>query len=304
VHVPLVDLSAPSAVEDVGRACEEIGFLTLVGHDVPVSVVDEVRSLGRVFFDLDDAEKRRLETRDPLVPGLPVYRPLASESLAAARERDAPRDLKESLDWGPAVPGVAWPERPAGLRAAVETLHVELSQLAGRLRRLLALALGLEEEWFEPFFERHASSMRLINYPQQQSSVAPGQLRAGAHTDYGFLTFLRTEPAAGGLEVQTREGTWVGVPWVADSIVVNLGDMAARWTNDRWPATLHRVANPPPGVPQTRRQTIVFFHDPDPQAVIQPLAASGQPARYEPITALDHIRARAERALAGSKSRA
>jgi isopenicillin N synthase-like dioxygenase len=303
VRVPLVDLSAPSAVEEVGRACEEIGFLTLVGHDVPVAVVDEVRSLGRVFFDLEDAEKRRLETRDPLVAGLPVYRPLASESLAAASERDAPRDLKESLDWGPAVPGVAWPERPAGLRAAVEALHVELSQLAGRLRRLLALALGLEEEWFEPFFERHASSMRLINYPQQQSSAAPGQLRAGAHTDYGFLTFLRTEPAAGGLEVQAREGTWVGVPWVADSFVVNLGDMAARWTNDRWPATLHRVANPPQGVPQTPRQTIVFFHDPDPQAVIQPLAASGQPARYEPITALDHIRARAERALAGSKSK-
>lgn len=303
MRVPVVDLSAPPAIEDVGRACEEIGFLTVVGHEVPVSVVDEVGALARAFFDLDDAEKRRLETRDRLVNGLPVYRPLASESLAAGREQNAPRDLKESLDWGPAVPGVAWPERPPGLRAAVEDLHAELSRLAGRLRRLFALALGLEEEWFEPFFARHASSMRLINYPQQQAPAVPGQLRAGAHTDYGFVTILRTEAAAGGLEVQTREGVWVEVPWVPDSFVVNLGDMAARWTNDRWPATLHRVTNPPAGAPQTRRQTIVFFHDPDPEALIRPLAASGEVARYGPITALDHIRARAEQALPGSESK-
>jgi isopenicillin N synthase-like dioxygenase len=143
------------------------------------------------------------------------------------------------------VPGYGWPERPPELRRLFEEDLDAVSGLGERLRRLFALALDLPEDWFEDAFRGHSSSMRVINYPAPEEEPEPGQLRAGAHTDYGCMTILRTEDAAGGLQVQTRAGEWLDVQAVPGSFVVNLGDMVARWTNDRWTATLHRVAIPP-----------------------------------------------------------
>jgi isopenicillin N synthase-like dioxygenase len=143
------------------------------------------------------------------------------------------------------VPGYGWPERPPELRRLFEEDLDAVSGLGERLRRLFALALDLPEDWFEDAFRGHSSSMRVINYPAPEEEPEPGQLRAGAHTDYRCMTILRTEDAAGGLQVQTRAGEWLDVQAVPGSFVVNLGDMVARWTNDRWTATLHRVAIPP-----------------------------------------------------------
>src|SRR5512142_2722028 len=109
--VPVIDLSAGTSqvVEEVGRACREIGFLTVVGHGVPEDVVAGAADSARAFFDLPESEKLRLTEGEP-TPGFPVYRPLRSESLAGSLGQKAPGDLKESLDWGPAVPGFGWPE--------------------------------------------------------------------------------------------------------------------------------------------------------------------------------------------------
>jgi isopenicillin N synthase-like dioxygenase len=178
-----------------------------------------------------------------------------------------------------------------------ETYFAAVSDLGERLRRLFALALGLAEDWFEDAFRGHSSSMRVINYPAPEAAAEPDQLRAGAHTDYGCMTILRTEDAPGGLQVQTRAGEWVDVHAVPGSFVVNLGDMMARWTNDRWPATLHRVAVPPADAAGSRRQTIVFFHDPRADALIECLPGCGE-ARYEPATSLELIQAKAAKALA------
>jgi isopenicillin N synthase-like dioxygenase len=302
VAVPVIDLSAgrDRVVDGIGRACAEIGFLTVVGHGVPEELVDWTADVSRTFFDLPDEEKRILAEGDPR-PGLPAYRPFASESLAATLGQAAPGDLKESLDWGPAVPGFGWPRRPSTLRVLFEEYHAALSGLGGRLRRLFALALGLPEDWFEDAFRDHSSSMRVINYPDPEVEAEPGRLRAGAHTDYGCMTILRTEAVPGGLQVQARSGDWLDVEAVPGSFVVNLGDMMARWTNDRWPATLHRVAVPPPDRLQgSRRQTIVFFHDPRGDAVIDCIpgcADETHPPRYEPVTALEHVQAKAAQAL-------
>ena len=301
--VPVIDLSGdPRRVaEEIGAACRELGFLTVTGHGVPDEVVERTAGVARTFFDLPEPEKRTLAEGEPR-PGLPAYRPLRSESLAASLGRRTPGDLKESLDWGPAVPGYGWPSDPPELRAAFEDYFEAVSGLGGRLRRLFALALGLTEDWFEPAFAGHSSSMRVINYPAPEGEIEPGQLRAGAHTDYGCMTILRTEDAPGGLQVQTPAGEWLDVQTVPGSFVVNLGDMMARWTNDRWTATLHRVAVPPSDrAARSRRQTIVFFHDPRADAVIDCIpgcADADHPSRYEPVTALDHIRSKAAKALA------
>jgi isopenicillin N synthase-like dioxygenase len=304
VTVPVIDISGETrrVVEEVGRACGEIGFLTIVEHGVDEGLVEETAAAARAFFDLPAEEKLALAEGEP-TPGLPAYRPLRSESLAASLGQRRPGDLKESLDWGPAVPGYGWPERPVGLGRLFEEYFGALGGLGGRLRRLFALALGLSEDWFDEAFRDHSSSMRVVNYPNVGGRVEPGQLRAGAHTDYGCMTILRTENAPGGLQVQTRAGSWLDVEAVPHSFVVNLGDMMARWTNDRWPATLHRVAVPPPDRrPGSRRQTIVFFHDPRSDALIDCIpgcADEANPPRYEPVTALDHVQAKAALAHRG-----
>jgi isopenicillin N synthase-like dioxygenase len=298
VAVPVIDLSGETriVVDQIGLACREIGFLTVTGHGVPDELIETTAEAARGFFDLPTDEKLTFTQGEP-TPGLPVYRPLRSESLAASLGQKTPGDLKESLDWGPAVPGFAWPEDPPGLRPLFEAYFEALGGLGERIRRLFALALDLPEDWFELSFRSHSSSLRVINYPRPEGEVEPGQLRAGAHTDYGCMTILRTEDAPGGLQMQTRAGEWLDVHTVPGSFVVNLGDMMARWTNDRWIATLHRVAVPPAdGVARSRRQTIVFFHDPRADAVIECIPSctdAAHPPRYEAVTALDHVTAKA-----------
>ena len=301
--LPVIDISGdPRRVADeIGAACRDLGFLTVTGHGVPEDVVDRTASVAHTFFDLPEEEKRTLADGNARA-GLPAYRPLRSESLAASLGRKTPGDLKESLDWGPAVPGYGWPKRPPDLCAAFEDYFGASAALGGRLRSLFALALDLPEEWFEPAFRDHSSSMRVINYPPPEGDLEPGQLRAGAHTDYGCMTILRTEDAPGGLQVQNRSGSWVDVQPVPGSFVVNLGDMMARWTNDIWSATLHRVAVPPAdSTSRSRRQTIVFFHDPRADAVIECIPSctdADHPPRYEPVTALEYVQAKAVKALA------
>lgn len=124
-------------------------------------------------------------------------------------------------------------------------------------------------------------------YPPQTSPPLPGQLRRGAHTDFGSLTILYQDAAPGGLQVQTAVGDWRDVPPVGGSFVVNLGDLMAAWTNDRWVSTMHRVVNPSTDVAATRRLSIAFFHQPNFDTIIECiptcLAPGGRP-RYEPVT--------------------
>jgi isopenicillin N synthase-like dioxygenase len=166
-----------------------------------------------------------------------------------------------------------------------------MSDLATELMRLFALALGLDEHWFDDKIDKHITNLTLSNYPDQTVDPLPGQLRAGAHTDFGSLTILRTEDRPGGLEVLTSAGRWVAVPIVPGTFIVNIGDLMAQWTNDRWISTMHRVVNPPPKqTNSTRRQSIIFFHQPNYDADIEclPTCRAGSP-RYATITSGEHL---------------
>jgi len=267
--VRTIDLASVSP-EDVRQACEEVGFLTVVGHGVADDLVDEVAARSRAFFDLPDAEKERFrapaETR-----GRPVYRPLGAEKLGANADR------KASLDWGPSLAGVAWPN--AELRTAYERYYAELLRVAG----VLVGALGLDAS----LFDDRSSSLRVIDYPALEAAAAkppsPGDetappsaslagngagARAGAHRDYGCLTIIRSD--APGLEVQTRSGEWLAVQPPAGGFVVNIGDLMQFWTADRWVSTLHRVVGEGDA---PRRQSLVFFHNPRADAVINGVRA-------------------------------
>jgi len=260
--IPVVDLRQGDAVDTLRTACEEIGFFTVTGHGVDSAVIDEVAEVSRRFFDQPAAAKERFAGPGTVV-GLPVYRPLRSERLGATGHGVDHADLKESLDWGPSLEGVDW---PAGLQRPYVAYLRELHGLARRLRGVIAQALGHPEDWFEDRFDELSSSLRVINYPEPDSAPEPGQLRAGAHRDYGFLTILRSDDAPGGLEVQTVAGEWVAVTPTPDAFVCNIGDLLADLTEGAWTSTLHRVAVPPAGAHGARRQSIVFFHNPGDEA--------------------------------------
>jgi isopenicillin N synthase-like dioxygenase len=260
--IPVVDLRRQDAVAVLRSACEEIGFFTVVGHDVSPAAVEHVAEASRRFFDQDTSAKERFAGPGAVV-GLPVYRPLRSERLGATGYGVGHADLKESLDWGPSLAGVDW---PAGLQRPYVTYLQEMHRLARRLRRVIAQALGHSQNWFEGRFDELSSSLRVINYPEPDAAPAPGQLRAGAHRDYGFLTILRSDDAPGGLEVQTVSGDWVEVTAPPDAFVCNIGDLLADLTEGAWTSTVHRVALPPADARGARRQSIVFFHNPGDEA--------------------------------------
>ncbi|MBE9605817.1 isopenicillin N synthase family oxygenase [Acetobacteraceae bacterium H6797] len=309
--VPIIDLSGfagdlaarQAVAKQIDAACRETGFLCITGHGVPAELIAQVRDRGLAFFDEEEAKKREIERRPPSFRG---YIPLASEGLARSTGRaDAAADLKEAFSMGPVnVPADAyhtapeaaahfapnrWPTTP-GYREAYEAYYRELSALADRLLSGFALALGLPENWFADKVDRHISNIRALHYPAQEVAAAPGQLRAGEHTDYGCLTILLTDTAPGGLEVLTKSGEWAAVPHVPGSFVVNIGDLMAQWSNDVYVSTLHRVVNPPAGT-ASRRLSIAFFHQPNYDALIECIPGCerpGEPPRYAPITSGDH----------------
>jgi isopenicillin N synthase-like dioxygenase len=245
VSVPTIDLTHVSAGA-VARACEEVGFFTVVGHGVDPALIEEVAARSRAFFDRPDAEKERFRAPAESV-GQPVYRPLGAEKLGANADR------KASLDWGPSLSGVAWPDDE--LRAAYERYYAEMLRVAG----VLVDALGLDAS----LFDDRSSSLRVIDYP-----ASAGGTRAGAHRDYGCLTLIHSD--ASGLEVETRSGEWLPVEAPPGGYVVNIGDLLQRWSNDRWVSTLHRVVGDGSA---PRRQSLVFFHNPRSDAVVDGVVA-------------------------------
>jgi isopenicillin N synthase-like dioxygenase len=309
-EIPVIDLSAAlsgdvaqriATAREIDRTCTEIGFFTIKGHGVARTTMENLRTKAREFFALPLEEKRRAVAADPATPR--GYRGLGFESLARANDPGAAApDIKEYYHvgretWpndpyfvegeGPRyfIPNI-WPARPAGLAAAAEQYYQEMERLSGEMMRLTALALGLDEAFFDDKIDRHITAMRLNFYPEQATPPIPGQLRAGDHTDYGLLTILNGENVPGGLQVKSRSGHWIDVETDPDTFVVNIGDLLMRWTNDRWVSNVHRVVNPPVLDAVSRagsRLSIAFFHHPNYDAIIECIAAS-EAAKYPPVT--------------------
>jgi len=178
-----------------------------------------------------------------------------------------------------------WPGAPAGFEAAATAYYRAMSGLIAALMRLAALALDVDEGFFDDKVDRSIGTMRLNYYPAQARPPEPGQLRASAHTDYGGFTILSGEDVPGGLQVRTRDGRWIDVPTSPTTFVVNIGDLLMRWTNDRWLSNLHRVVNPPATVaPGAARLSIAFFNHPNYDALIECLPSQGA-ARHAPVLA-------------------
>ena len=322
MSVPVVDLSGPSGAvaASVDDACRRIGFLGIVGHGVPADVVGDAFDVATAFFDLPLQQRMRVAMPEP---GYPYgYSPFSREALERSLGGDEPSevDLKETYNIGPIDPPPRpiaemtdpderavyapnlWPDDVlAGFRPALEAYYRALADLSRRLMSVFAVALGLAADHFEAFVDRHGSALRLAHYPALERPPRPGQLRAGAHTDYGTLTVLATDGAPG-LQVRSAAGDWIDVPHVEGGFVVNLGDLMARWTNDRWRSTMHRVVVPS-GDTGRRRISIPFFHNANWDARIECITAAGESPRYPPVLAGQHLMAKFRSTVATAPDR-
>ena len=286
--------------EEVDRICRSSGFLAITGHGVPDAVINGAWGKAKAFFDEPVAVKQ--QARAPY-PGYPYgYLGPNSEALAASRGVATPPDLKESFNGGPLAvpPGLTdkeplsfcyaetiWPAAPEGFRDAWETYYRALEDLAARIMRLFAAALSLPDDYFAQFIGHPVSALRALNYPEQTVAPQPGQLRAGAHSDYGSLTILLPQPGSKGLQIERPDGSWMDVPPIPGAFIINIGDLMQRWTNDRWVSTVHRVANPADAEEaKARRQSFAYFHQPDWFAEIKCLDVCLGPdevAKYPPV---------------------
>ncbi len=296
------DLSARERVAaQIGRACQDIGFLSITGHQVPQDLIDDMAAVSRRFFDLPLAEKMRA----PVNRTGSGYVPMLAESLAASLGQRTPGDLKESFNAGRDFDANPWPPAMPELRDVWQCYFTRLNQLAAAIMRMFALALDLPEHFFDDKIEPPQAFLRAINYPAPDQPPEPGQLRAGAHSDYGTLTILLSENRPGGLQVRALDGAWIDVHAPPGSFVINIGDMMKLWTNDQWQSTVHRVVNPPHDAQGSRRQSLVFFHSPNENVLIAPLAScvsADNPARHAPVLAGEHMRLKSARAGTLAKS--
>lgn len=295
-----------SVARNVARTCEETGFYLIEGHGFPPELIDRMVSVSRVFFALPEAEKLRV-----LAAGGPGYRPMASRQLGATREIATPPDLKEGFSIGVLLayrsldpqyitaPSARrwfatniWPELP-GFEEVWTQYFREMDALIAVLMRISALALELPERYFETACDRHVTHLNAMSYPVLSSPPLAGQFRAGPHSDYGGLTILWKDPGPRSLEVMDKSGQWQPVQPRPGCFIVNIGDLMARWTNDRWVSTLHRVVVPAePALEAEGRLSMTYFFVPNYDAVIEAVETcvdADHPSRYEPITVGDYM---------------
>lgn len=293
--VPVIDLSGRDSAsgrqtlaESIDKACRSSGFFTIVEHGVSPDLVRRMYSVTNSFFTLPAKDKDLVANR----PGVSGFRRF-SGNTAQSLDRSTPPDLCEAFGahvtgelsdperqrlgdyWATWKLANIWPAEPVEFKDTWHEYMDVMGELSHDLMRLFALALGLEEDFYEDKFDRHVSSLVANYYPPQLAPPLPGQLRRGAHTDFGGLTILYQEDDLSGLQVHQADGGWRDVPPVPGSFVVNIGDLMALWTGGRWVSTMHRVANPEEGNTSSRL-SIPFFHQPNHDAVVEPMAGEGQ----------------------------
>jgi isopenicillin N synthase-like dioxygenase len=327
--VPTIDISAwvgsgsddarAAVVAAVDHAARTVGFMQVVGHGIPDSVITALAAELDEFFALPLEAKKAFVRPATENRG---YSPPKSESLSyslgvdpVTRMNDFFEAFNVGASWrdylgtGATAADYAentWPDAVPSFRGAVETYFDEARRVAGTLTRILAMALRVREDFFDALTDHSIDVLRMNNY-----ALPPGSIELGAeltgmgeHTDFGLVTVLWADQVAG-LQVLGQDGSWNDVSPADGALLVNLGDVAARLTNDKWMSTLHRVK--PPVIDGTieRRRSAAFFHDGNADAVIGPLphfVTRDTPAVYEPVTVREHIAAKLAGSRAGRKN--
>lgn len=304
--IPSVDLSEftkgndekrKKFVQELGHAYETVGFVAVKNHGIPDEVVESLYQLSKTFFGLAETQKKSYE-----IEGGAGQRGYTSFGKEQAKGFDAP-DLKEFFQYGQNVEDgdAIIHEYPANVSVKEvpgfdDTFYKAYRQFeisGGHLLSAIALYLGLEETYFEDHIHNGNSILRAIHYPpitQEPKSA----VRAEQHEDINLITLL-VGASADGLQVLNKNNEWISVTALPEQIVVNVGDMLQRLTNNKLKSTTHRVVNPPKELWGTSRFSIPFFLHPRSDMRLDCLKScitAENPIQYEPITAGEYLNER------------
>ncbi len=300
-RIPVLDIrpflsgepgAAAPLARAIARTCEDTGFLVVANHGVSQALPDRVFAVAAQFFARPEADKLALKIGELNIGYLPFggqtvrhspvnknTKPNFSESFYITRERAA--DHPDIVSRKRLIGLNRWPAGMPEFRAATTEYYAAMEAMTARLVPVFALALDLSEDYFAAAFAAPNCTIRLIHYPPQPD---PGDNEFGfaPHTDNNFITFL-AQSGLPGLEVRTAEGEWIRPPAVPGTFVVNTGAMLARFSNDRFRATPHRVINRN----DASRYAIPFFLGPNHDSVVSCVptcVGPDTPAKYEPTT--------------------
>jgi isopenicillin N synthase-like dioxygenase len=300
-RIPVLDIgpylageagAAASLARAVARTCEDTGFLVVANHGIPPHLVEDTFAVATQFFARPEADKLALKIGKYNIGYLPFggqvvrhspvnrnTRPNFSESFYITRERGPGHP--DIVNEKPLVGLNRWPPDMPGFRAATLAYYAAMEAMATRLVPVVARALDLPPDYFAEAFAEPNCTIRLIHYPPHPKPE-DNEFGFAPHTDNNFLTFL-AQSALPGLEVCTAEGEWIRPPAVPGTFVVNTGAMLARYSNDRFRATPHRVINRT----GASRYAIPFFLGPNHDVVVEPVptcVGADNPPHYEPTT--------------------
>ncbi|WP_428668850.1 isopenicillin N synthase family dioxygenase [Reyranella sp.] len=304
--IPIIDVHGlldgnggdAEAVTAIGRACRQVGFFYVAGHGIPGATIEAVFRHAADFFAATPAVKQTV--RYTGTSGNRGWVPLGGETLDPGTAPDLKECFNIGLELAEDDPELVagrpfrhrnpWPAL-AGFRTAMLDYFDRAHRLGRELHQAFALDLGVDRSYFDDKLDRPMAVLRLLRYPGDVSPVAPDQMGAGEHTDYGNLTLLATD-SVGGLAVRTRAGHWIEAPTVPGTLLCNIGDCLMRWTNDVYVSTPHRVVSPR----GRDRYSVAFFLDPNPDSLVACLpgcVTQGSP-KYAPVLAADYLRSRLE----------
>ena len=249
-------------IENIGKAYEDIGFVALKGHFLGKDLVDELYNQVRDFFSLPDETKSKYE-----IQGLAGQRGYTSFGKEHAKGRTT-GDLKEFFHFGQHLPPANGEEYPENVlvdeipdfNAVGQKTFAALEKTGCFVLRALAIHLGLDELYFDPFVKGGNSILRAIHYPPITEEPKNAE-RAAAHGDINLITLLMGAQGRG-LQVQNHQGEWIDAIAEEDELVINVGDMLSRHTNNKLKSTIHRVVNPPKSAWHSSRYSIPFFMHP------------------------------------------
>ncbi|MEP6615334.1 MAG: 2-oxoglutarate and iron-dependent oxygenase domain-containing protein [Ginsengibacter sp.] len=301
--IPVVDLedftSGDAArkslfVQQLGKAYEDVGFVAVKNHGISKELIRDLYQQVQEFFSLPLEHKRKYEIAE-----LAGQRGYTSFGKEHAKGSDAP-DLKEFFQYGQTVPAdhplkseypdnVKVNEVP-GFNETILNAYRAFEKSGKALLQAIALYLGLDENYFDGFVDEGNSIVRSIHYPPIVTEPKSA-IRAEQHEDINLITLL-VGASAGGLEILTNKNEWVGVTSLPDQIVVNVGDMLQRLTNNRLKSTTHRVVNPPRELWHTSRFSIPFFLHPKSEmslACLDECVNEHHPKMYQDITAGEYL---------------
>ncbi|KAG6315939.1 hypothetical protein E4U22_007482 [Claviceps purpurea] len=315
--IPLIDFSKflnggplerQSTAQEILHGFQTAGFIYLKNHPIPAHVLQRIFIRSATFFALDDETKLRLQWTTPEAnrgyssPGREKASQLVDVSEVSKIRTQAP-DLKESLEIGrdtrPEFPN-QWPDEGdnvslRGFRKDMVDFFRTCQALHVDVMRAIALGMGLEQDFFDQFINASDNNLRLLHYPGVKAKVFklnPGQTRAGEHSDYGSITLL-FQDSQGGLQVKSPTGDFVDATPIEGTIVVNAGDLLARWSNDTIRSTIHRVVEPPSQDDEhPARYSIAYFCNANLDSFIETLPgtyATEQDKKYKGVKSGEYI---------------